>query len=80
MKVLSWLCLVLTVLVGADGIYMLATHYHPKDVNRFHMSDGGTVLVAAAFLLIVTVIAFVVESRSKNVNVTQSSNDLKENR
>lgn len=65
MKALAWLSLVLTVLVGADGIYMTAAHYQPKDVNNFNLSDGGTVVVAAVFLLIVTVIAFMAASRAQ---------------
>lgn len=65
MKILAWLSLVLTVLVGADGIYMVASHYQPKDVNNFHLSDGGTVIVAAVFLLIVTIIAFIAVNRGK---------------
>lgn len=64
MKALAWLSLVLTVLVGADGVYMMAAHYKPKDINNFHLSDGGTLVVAAILLLIVTVVAFVLASRS----------------
>lgn len=80
MKALAWLSLVLTVLVGGDGIYMVASHYKPKDVNNFGLSDGGTVVVAGVFLLIVTIVAFVAASRQKtgkpsvhpNTNVKES--------
>lgn len=70
MKGLAWLSLVLTVLVGADGIYMLATHYQPKDHGRFNLSDGGTVIVAAVILLVVTIIAFVAAKRNPNQTVS----------
>lgn len=72
MKALAWMSLVLTVLLGIDGIYMVATKYQPKDHYRFNLSDGGTVLVAAAFLLIVTIIAF--------INSNRTTNKLKESR
>lgn len=66
MNALAWLSLVLTVLVGGDGIYMVAAHYQPKDVNNFGLSDGGTVVVAGVFLLIVTIVAFITAARQKN--------------
>jgi uncharacterized membrane protein len=65
----------LTVLVALDGIYMLAVNYHPDDTSNngfgsFHPSDGTTVLIAAALLLIFTVVAFVMSGRAQKANVT----------
>lgn len=76
MKGLAWTSLILTILVGADGIYMLATKYQPKDHYRFNLSDGGTMIVAAVILLIVTIIAFIAAGRSTNSQST--SNQVKE--
>jgi hypothetical protein len=58
MKTLAWMSLVLTLLVGGDGLYMVMTHYQPKSVNSFNLSDGGTMIVAAVILLVVTIVAF----------------------
>jgi hypothetical protein len=63
MRRLAIFSLILTILVGADGIYMLATHYQPSDVNHFNLSDGGTVVVLAIVLLIVSIIAFMKDSQ-----------------
>ncbi|GAC1378031.1 MAG: hypothetical protein PVSMB5_29600 [Ktedonobacteraceae bacterium] len=59
--------LILTVLVGIDGAFMLATNYKPDDAssNTLHMTDGTTVLIAAALLLIISVIAFMLASQTR---------------
>jgi hypothetical protein len=61
---MAWITGVLTVLVGADGLYMQLNRYHPDDVNNFHLSDGATVLIAAALLLLLTVL-LVILARSR---------------
>lgn len=65
MKRIAWIALVITILVGADGIYMVSSHYKASDVNNFKMSDGATVLVAAVLLLVITIISFIVAARKK---------------
>lgn len=65
MKRITILSSILTVLVGIDGIYMMAVHYKPDDVNRFNLSDGGTLIFAAVILLIITIISYFF-SREKN--------------
>ncbi|GCE28284.1 hypothetical protein KDA_37680 [Dictyobacter alpinus] len=57
--------LILTVLLALDGIYMIVSNYQPDDAgdHPLHMSDGTTVLIAAAILLIVTVVAFMLSRR-----------------
>lgn len=61
---LAWVSLVLTILVGADGIYMMARHYKPSDVNNYNLSDGGTVVIAAVLLMMITIVAFVLGRRA----------------
>lgn len=63
MKRLALFSLILTILVGVDGFYMLFTKYQPKDVHRFNLSDGGTVIILAILLLIVTVTAFILSKK-----------------
>ncbi len=67
--------LILTLLVGLDGMYMLATNYKPDDAgsNTLHMTDGTTVLIAAALLLIVSIIAFVMASQAAKREVTSDT-------
>jgi hypothetical protein len=68
MKRLAMVCTALCALLLADGLYMQVSNYQPGDQDPFFgdanliMSDGTTVLVAAAFLTIITAImwAFVV--------------------
>jgi Na+(H+)/acetate symporter ActP len=60
---------ILTVLVAADGLYMVLANYKPDDTSNngfgnFHPSDGQTVLIAAGLLLIVTIVSFALSMRS----------------
>ncbi|MDB4867916.1 MAG: hypothetical protein JWR03_2249 [Cohnella sp.] len=64
MKRIAVLSAVLTVLLGIDGIYMVATKYKGEDVNKFNLSDGGTVVAAAVLMLIITIVAAVLVRRS----------------
>ena len=64
---------ILTVLVGIDGLYMVLTHYQPSDVNNYNLSDGATVLVAAALLLIVSVAAFILSNRANTAQAIASA-------
>lgn len=64
---------ILTVLVGIDGLFMVLTHYKPDDVNNYTLSDGATVLVAAAILLIVSVVAFVLSNRANAAQTIASA-------
>lgn len=76
LRLLAIISAVLTVLVGADGIYMIATHYIPSDVNNFNLSDGGTVVIAAILLLILTFVAFVMSARQQqNAAATSETTD-----
>ena len=63
---------VLTVLVALDAIYMLVTNYKPDDTanNTLHMSDGTTVLIAAALLLIISIIAFMLARQTARRETT----------
>ena len=58
--------IILTILVGLDGLYMTITNYKPDDAgsNTLHMTDGTTVLIAAALLLIISIIAFALANQT----------------
>jgi hypothetical protein len=60
---------VVTVLLFADGLWMQLTHYHPGDQNSFFgngniiLSDGQVSLISAGFLLLATLVMWVVTVR-----------------
>jgi hypothetical protein len=63
---------ILTVLLAIDGLYMVFANYHPDDTSNngfgaFHPSDGQTLLIAAALLLVITVVAFILAARATPV-------------
>ncbi|QQE78210.1 hypothetical protein [Alicyclobacillus sp. SO9] len=60
---ISWIALVVTILIALDGLYMTITHYQPKAVNNFGLSDGATILIGALFMFIITVVSVIIESR-----------------
>ncbi len=64
LRLLGIIGAVLTVLLAADGIYMLVSHYNDNETANFNLPDGATVLIAAGILLIITVIAFVLSART----------------
>ena len=73
LRLLAIISAVLTVLVGIDGIYMVATHY--GSTENFNLSDGWTVVIAAILLLILTIVAFVMSSRQSRATTTDGRTD-----
>jgi heme/copper-type cytochrome/quinol oxidase subunit 2 len=66
LRLLSIIAGVLTVLLAIDGIYMLVSKYNGNETQNFGLHDGATVLIAAGILLVITIIAFVMSTRSAN--------------
>lgn len=66
---------ILTVLLALDGLYMVLSNYKPGDTsnNTLHMSDGVTVLVAAALMLVITIAAFLSVRRAASVQAVIES-------
>ncbi|MGH3274725.1 MAG: hypothetical protein ACRDNZ_10470 [Streptosporangiaceae bacterium] len=60
---------VVTVLLFADGLWMEFTRYHPGDQNNFFgngniiLSDGQVILISAGFLLLATLVMWLVTIR-----------------
>ncbi len=69
LRLLGIIGAVLTVLLAADGIYMLVSRYHDNETQNFHLPDGATVLIAAGILLVVTIIAFVMSARANAAGI-----------
>lgn len=69
LRLLGIIGAVLTVLLAADGIYMLVSRYNDNETQNFHLPDGATVLIAAGILLIITIIAFVMSARANAAGI-----------
>ncbi len=70
LRLLGIIGAVLTVLLAADGIYMLVSHYNKDETQgTLNLPDGTTILIAAGILLIVTIIAFVMSARANAAGV-----------
>ena len=65
LRLLGIIGAVFTVLLAADGIYMLVSSYNKGETQgTLNLPDGTTVLIAAGILLIATIIAFVMSTRA----------------
>ncbi len=65
LRLLGIIGAVFTVLLAADGIYMLVSSYNKGETQgTLNLPDGTTVLIAAGILLIATIIAFVMSARA----------------
>lgn|GEM_PF-2499587 len=69
LRLLGIIGAVLTVLLAADGIYMLVSRYNDNETQNFHLPDGATVLIAAGIMLVITIVAFVMASRANAAGV-----------
>jgi hypothetical protein len=65
----AWIFTVLSALLLADGLWMELSHYQPGDQNTFTgnpnliLSDGQVVLISAGFLIVATVVMWVLVLR-----------------
>ena len=70
LRLLGIIGAVLTVLLAADGIYMLVSRYNNNETQgTLNLQDGTTILIAAGILLVVTVIAFVMSARANAAGI-----------
>lgn len=57
---------VLTVLLGADAVYLqLGRHQGGDRTNNFQLSDAGTVFIAAGLLLVLTLVVVTVWAHAR---------------
>ncbi|MBA2285393.1 MAG: hypothetical protein H0W02_07930 [Ktedonobacteraceae bacterium] len=57
--------MILGVLLIADGIYMVMTHYNDGETQALNLPDGWIVIISASVLLLAAILAFVLPSRSR---------------
>lgn len=56
---------VLTVLIGADALYMQSGHQAVDKTNNFQLTDAGTLFVAAGLLFVLTAKLFVLWNNAR---------------
>src|SRR5579864_4697783 len=60
---------VVSVLLFADGLYLVLANYHPGDANTFfgnqtwNLSDGEVVLISAGFVCLATLLMLAISIR-----------------
>jgi hypothetical protein len=81
MRRAAWIFTALAVLLLADGLYMELSHYQPGDQNTFTgnpnlvISDGQVVLISAGFLIVATVVMWVLVLRRESLARQERARD-----
>jgi uncharacterized membrane protein HdeD (DUF308 family) len=57
--------MILGVLLIADGIYMVAAKYNGGETQAWKLPDGWIIIISAAVLLVASILAYVLPSRSR---------------
>ncbi len=65
MRRIAIIGIILAVLLAADGMYMVVTQYNGGETQAWNLPDGWIIIISAAALLVVSVLAFVLPSRSQ---------------
>jgi drug/metabolite transporter (DMT)-like permease len=63
---------ILGILLVADGIYMVVSQYNGGETQAWNLPDGWIIIISAAVLLVASVIALVLPSRSRQTTVAPS--------
>ena len=65
MKRIAIIGAILGLLLVADGIYMVASKYNGGETQAWNLPDGWIIIISAVVLLIASVLAYVLPSRSR---------------
>jgi hypothetical protein len=57
--------IILAVLLAADGTFMVATQYNGGETQAWNLPDGWIIIISAAVLLVASILATVLPSRSQ---------------
>lgn len=63
--------IILAVLLAADGIFMVATQYNGGETQAWNLPDGWIIIISAAVLLVASILATVLPSRSQRAASTK---------
>lgn len=65
MKRIAIIGAILGLLLVADGIYMVASKYNSGETQAWNLPDGWIIIISALILLVASVLAYVLPSRSQ---------------
>lgn len=65
MKRIAIVGIIIAIILAADGIFMVATQYNGGETQAWNLPDGWIIIISAAALLIVSLVAFILSSRSQ---------------
>jgi len=57
--------IVLGILLVIDGIYMVVSRYNGGETQAWNLPDGWIIIISAAVLLVASILALVLSSRSQ---------------
>lgn len=63
--------LILGILLIADGTFMVVSKYNGGETQAWNLPDGWIIIISAAVLLIASLLAIVLPSRSRRATETQ---------
>lgn len=72
MRRIALIGIILGLLLVADGIYMVVSQYNGGETQAWNLPDGWIIIISAAVLLVASVLAFVLPSRSRPAANSQS--------
>jgi hypothetical protein len=64
--------LILGILLVIDGIYMVVSRYNGGETQAWNLPDGWIVIISAAVLLVASILAIVLPSRSRQTTAAPS--------
>jgi uncharacterized membrane protein HdeD (DUF308 family) len=64
--------LVLGILLVIDGIYMVVSRYNGGETQAWNLPDGWIIIISAAVLLVASILALVLPSRSQRITEASS--------
>ena len=70
MKRIALIGAILGLLLVADGIYMVVSQYNGGETQVWNLPDGWIVIISAAVLLVASLLAYVLPSRSQQVTTS----------
>jgi uncharacterized membrane protein HdeD (DUF308 family) len=76
MKRIAIVGIVLGVLLVADGIFMIATKYNSGETQAWNLPDGWIIIISAVILLVASILAYVLPSRSRQTTKTETTPEV----
>lgn len=72
LKRVGMIGLILGILLVADGIYMVVSQYNGGETQAWNLPDGWIIIISAAVLLVASIVALILPTRSRQTTVAPS--------